>query len=50
MVSEGTTDGINWSFGVAKKTFSINFSKVKTNFCLSLYYKGDNSYLFVNEK
>ena len=28
--------------------FSINFSKVSTNFCLSLYYNGDNSYSFVN--
>ena len=27
-----------------------NFSKSKTKFCLSLYYNGDNSYLFVNGK
>ena len=28
--------------------YSINFSATKKRFCLSLYYKGDNSYLFVN--
>ena len=30
--------------------FSINFSKAKTKFCLSLHYNADNSYLFVNGK
>ena len=29
-------------------TYSINFRKTKVKFCLSLYYNGDNSYLFVN--
>ena len=33
-----------------KKKFSINFSKAKTIFCLSLHYNGDKSYLFVNGK
>ena len=28
--------------------YSINFTKENTNFCLSLYYNGANSYLFVN--
>ena len=28
--------------------FSINFSKAKAKFCLSLHYNGDNSHLFVN--
>ena len=28
--------------------YSINFTKVNTNFCLSLHYDGANSYLFVN--
>ena len=27
---------------------SIDFTKVNTKFCLSLYYNGANSYLFVN--
>ena len=29
--------------------YSINITKVNTNFCLSLHYNGDNSYLFVND-
>ena len=33
-----------------KKSFSINFIKAKTKFCLSLYCNSDNSYLFVNGK
>ena len=33
-----------------KKRFSINFSKAKTKFCLSLHCNSDNSYLFVNGK
>ena len=28
--------------------YSINFTKSKTGFCLTLLYNGDNSYLFVN--
>ena len=34
-----------WEFN-----FSISFSRVNANFCLSLPYNGDNSYLFVNGK
>ena len=33
-----------------EKKISINFSKAKTKFCLSLHYNGDNNYLFVNGK
>ena len=32
----------------AEKTYSINFTKKNTKFCLSLHYNGANSYLFVN--
>ena len=32
----------------AEKTYSINFTKVNTKFCLSLSYNGANSYLFIN--
>ena len=32
----------------AEKVYSINFTKKNTTFCLSLYYNGANSYLFVN--
>ena len=28
--------------------YSINFTVTKKKFCLSLHYKGPNSYLFVN--
>ena len=31
-----------------KKMYSISFTAAKKKFCLSLYYNGDNSYLFVN--
>ena len=47
---EGDTFGINGSFGVPEKKFSIIFSKAKTKYCLSLHDNGDNSYLFVNKK
>ena len=33
-----------------RKKFNINFTKVNTKFCLSLYYNADNSYLFLNGK
>ena len=32
----------------AEKMYSINFTVTKERFCLSLHYKGANSYLFVN--
>ena len=32
-----------------QKKNSINFSKAKTKFCLSLHYNGDESYLHVNK-
>ena len=48
--------GINDTTSYAEKTYSINFTKTKVKFCLSLRYNGDNSYLlsmiqkFVNSK
>ena len=45
----GITFGINGSFSVPEKIFSINFTKANTKLCLSLHYNGDNSYLFVTE-
>ena len=50
VLDEEPTDGITGSVGAAKQKFSINFSKVKTKFCLILHYIGGNSYLFVNRK
>ena len=34
---------------VQLKKISVNFSKAKTKFCLSLHYNGTNSYLFVDK-
>ena len=32
----------------AEKKYSINFTKSRKTFCLSLHYNGANSYLFVS--
>ena len=50
ILGEGPTFAFNGSFRSSKKKFSINFSKAKTKFCLSLHYNGDNSYLFIKGK
>ena len=50
MLREGDTSGINGSFGTPEKKFSINYSKAKTKFRLSLHYNSGNSYLFVKGK
>ena len=42
---EGPTDDIYGSIGGVGKMFSINFSKAKIKFCLSLHCNGDNSLL-----
>ena len=34
----------------AEKMYSINFTELSKNFCLSLHYNGANSSLFVNGK
>ena len=47
ILGESPTYGINGSFGSPEKKFSINFTKTNTNFCLSLHYNANNSYLFV---
>ena len=50
ILGEVPTYDINGSFGSPEKKFIINFTKANTNFCLSLHYNADNSYLFVNGK
>ena len=50
VLGEGDTFSINGSFGEPEKTFSINFGKRNTKFCMSLHYNADNSYLFANGK
>ena len=42
--------GINSTTIYAGKMYSINFTVTNKNFCLSLHYNGDRSYLFVNGK
>ena len=50
ILAEGDTFGINASFGAPEKTFSINFSKANTKFCLSLHYNADNRHMFFSGK
>ena len=50
MLGEGPIDDVNDKVGAAKKKFSINFTKAKARFCLSLHCHGDNGYLLVNTK
>ena len=33
---------------ISEKMYSINFTVTNIQFCLSLHYNGENSYLFVN--
>ena len=46
VLGKGKTFGINGSFYVPEKMFSISFSKAKRKFYLSLHYNTDNSSLF----
>ena len=50
MSGEEPTYDNNGSFSSTDNKFSINFSKAKTKFYLSIHYNGDNGYLFVNGK
>ena len=47
VLGKGRTQGLESAVS-AKTTYSINFTKKNTKFCLSLHYNGANSYLFVN--
>ena len=48
ILGKGLTQGLGEHSLTAEKMYSINFSKDNIKFCLSLYYNGTNSYLFVN--
>ena len=48
ILGEGSTQGLDDTTLYAEKTFSINFTKTNTKFCLSLHFNVANSYLFVN--
>ena len=47
VLGRGPTQGLESTL-TAEKMYSINFTVAKKKFCLSLYYNGPNSYLFVN--
>ena len=47
ILGKGPTQGLEHTL-TAEKLYSINFTKEKTKFCLSLHYNGVNSYLLVN--
>ena len=48
ILGKGPTQGLGVHSLSAEKMYSIKSTKVNTKFCLSLYYNGANSYLFVN--
>ena len=50
VLGEEPTDGIIDSIGAAEKKFSINFTKAKTKFYLSLHYNGCKSFFLLMEK
>ena len=43
-------EGIDSTTNYAEKMYSTNFTVDNKNFCLSLYYNGDNSFLFAYGK
>ena len=47
ILGKGPTQGLEHTL-TAEQLCSINFSKEKTKFCLSLHYSGGNSYLFLS--
>ena len=47
ILGKDPTQGLEHTLA-AEKLYLINFTKENTKFCLSLYYNGANSYLFVN--
>ena len=50
ILGHAPTQKVNNTTIYAEKMYSPNFSEENKIFCLSLHYKDDNSYLFVNGK
>ena len=48
ILGKGITQGLNNTTLAAETLYSINFTRQGIKFCLSLYYNGNNSFLFVN--
>ena len=49
IIAKGPINGLDDSKLTAEPQYWINFTKQEKNFCLSLHYNRNNSYLFVNE-
>ena len=47
ILGKGPTKGLDATTLAAEKMQSINFTEHHKKFCISLYYNGENSYLFV---
>ena len=50
ILGKGPTQGLDNTTLTSEKMYSPNFNVDNKKFCLSLYYNGDRSYLFVNGK
>ena len=48
IVRKGQTKGLDNISLTAEAEYSINFSRWKSKFCLSLHLSGSNSFLFLN--
>ena len=48
ILGKAPTQGLGKHSLTTEKMYSINFTLTKKRFCLSLYYNGASSYLFVN--
>ena len=48
ILGEGPTQRLDDTTLTAEERYSINFTKSRKKFCLSLHYNGANSYLFLN--
>ena len=47
ILDEGPIQGSDNTILTAEKKYAINFTLNRKKFCLSLYYNGENSYLFI---
>ena len=51
MLGDAPTQGLDGTtLDVTEANYFINFTQSNRQFCLSLYYNGSNSFLFVNAK
>ena len=48
ILGKGPTQELDDTTLTAEKEYAINFDEEHKKFCLSLYYNGVNSYIFVN--